>query len=190
VTAAGARRAAVGAILAAATVLAACHGDIRFAELTTCAADGDCLLASLHCASSRCVQCTSDAHCGPGAPRCDTTLNRCVGCLTTADCVGGDICKSGLCAPPCSGGCPANASKCDDGACVQCDDGLGCAGSPAGPYCVSHACATCRTDADCGAGTPRCDGVAHRCVQCELATDCPAATPLCDIARGTCVGVP
>ena len=184
-----ARRAAV-ALLAAATALVACHGDIRFAELTTCTADGDCLLPSLHCNAGQCVQCTSDAHCGPGAPRCDTMMHRCVACILTTDCVGGYLCKTGLCAPPCAGGCPANASRCDDGACVQCDDGLGCANSPSGPYCVGHSCVTCRNDADCGGATPRCDAVAHRCVQCALNTDCPAAAPLCDLARGTCTTVP
>jgi hypothetical protein len=179
---------AAAAMLAVAVALAACHVDIRFSDLTPCAADGDCLLPSLHCSSGQCVQCVNDAHCGPGAPRCDTMIHRCVACIATTDCVGGDVCKTGLCAHPCTtaAGCPVNASRCDDGACVQCDDGLGCAGSPAGPYCVTHSCASCRTDADCSGATPRCDAVAHRCVQCAVAGDCPATAPLCDIARGTC----
>jgi Cys-rich repeat protein len=186
----GHARRLAAAILVGAAALASCHGDIRFGDLATCTADADCLLPSLHCNAGRCVQCAKDTHCGPGAPRCDTTQFRCVACVMSSDCAGGYVCKTGLCAPPCTGGCPMS-SRCDDGACVQCDDGLGCASSPAGPYCVGHACASCRDDSDCGGATPRCDGVARRCVQCEAHTDCTAAaTPLCDIARGTCVALP
>ncbi|MDB4983097.1 MAG: hypothetical protein JWM82_3849 [Myxococcales bacterium] len=184
-------RRALRAGLVAALAIVGCHGNIRFDDLTVCAQDPDCILPSLHCDSGTCVACTSDAHCTTAAlPRCDLALHRCVECGLTSDCAGGGICKTGHCASPCSAGCPASAPRCDDGACVQCDDGKGCSASSVGPFCVSHMCAVCGADKDCGGATPRCDAVAHRCVQCQLNNDCTSKAPLCDLATGNCVPPP
>ena len=189
----GGRRA--GLLVACSVVaLVACHANIRFDDLTICTQDVDCILPALHCDSGTCVACTSDAHCtAPGFTRCDPARNRCVECNLTSDCTGGAVCKSNHCATSCtaSSGCPTAAPRCDDGACVQCDDnGAACSGSTVGPFCVAHTCSACAADQDCGATFPRCDAVVHRCVQCQLNSDCPATKPLCDIAAGTCVAVP
>lgn len=176
------------AALVAAAALVACHADLRFDDLGKCAADVDCGLSSLHCTGGQCVACTSDAHCtAPGRPRCDLALHRCIECGVTGDCTGGAVCKTGHCAPPCSAGCPAATPICDDGVCVQCDEGKGCA---AGTLCLAHACVTCGDDSDCGGATPRCEPVVHQCVQCQGNADCPSDTPLCDLALGRCAALP
>lgn len=168
-----------------------CHRDFVFDELSSCGIDSDCVLTNLHCNGGRCVACTSDAHCtAPGYPRCDMALHRCVECGVSADCGGANVCHTGHCVAPCTGGCPASAPICDDGACSQCDDGRGCAGSTAGAICIDHVCGDCRDDTACGGTTPRCDPVSHECVQCQANVDCPAARPLCDVAVGMCVALP
>jgi hypothetical protein len=174
----------------AALLVIACHGDIRFNELTGCGEDRDCLLPSLHCDSNHCVACTSDAHCASPTPRCDMALHRCVECGVTADCTGGAVCFTGHCEVPCSATCPAATPICDEEACVQCDEGKGCETSPMGPYCVRHVCSRCMTDANCSGATPRCDPVTHQCVACQQNVDCPPATPLCDPTAGRCLPLP
>ena len=131
-------------LAAAALVALSCREQIRFDDLAAapCQTDPDCLLPSMHCNSGTCVACTTDAHCtAPGFPRCDLALHRCVECGVTADCGTGRVCHTGHCATPCTAGvttCPTSAPICDDMMCAQCDDGKGCAGSPAGPVCVGH----------------------------------------------------
>jgi hypothetical protein len=170
--------------------IVSCHGDIRFDELATCTLDADCALPSLHCNAGQCVACVTDAHCtAPGYPRCDLALHRCVACGVSADCSNAGVCRGGRCLIPCSAGCPASAPKCDDSVCGQCDDGVGCAGSPSGLVCVAHMCAACKDDTTCGGATPRCDPVTNGCVQCRLNTDCPSLRPLCDVTVGTCVAL-
>jgi hypothetical protein len=184
-------RAALVVAAALALAAAACREEIRFDELSACAQDADCLLASMHCNAGKCVACLGDAHCtAPGFPRCDTMLHRCVQCVADQDCGGGGLCRSRRCTTPCTAGCPASAMKCDDLICVQCDDGVGCAGSAAGPVCLEHFCGTCRDDTGCSGATPRCDPVTHACVQCQANADCGATRPLCDIGVGTCVALP
>lgn len=183
-----------GAVVAA-VALVACHGSIRFDDSLVCAADGDCLLSTLHCdnTTGACVACTSDAHCTtPGLSRCDTAKNRCVECGLASDCPTGTVCHVGRCAPSCSSTvpCPPAAPVCDDQWCSQCDDGKGCQTSTVGPFCVAHSCSACATDANCTAPTPRCDTFGHGCVQCLANADCPAATPLCNLAAGHCAAVP
>jgi hypothetical protein len=172
--------------------LASCHRELRFDDLSTCAQDEDCGLPSLHCNAGRCVECVLDAHCPKAtAPRCDPLPGRCVECGLTSDCTGGRVCKSGRCWQPCSAGCPASASRCDDGACVQCDDGLGCGAANGTPICVGHACGACASDADCGGATPACDPVSRACVQCQRNANCvAAAAPICDVGAGRCVALP
>jgi hypothetical protein len=183
-------------LAAAALVALSCREQIRFDDLAAapCQTDPDCLLPSMHCNSGTCVACTTDAHCtAPGFPRCDLALHRCVECGVTADCGTGRVCHTGHCATPCTAGvttCPTSAPICDDMMCAQCDDGKGCAGSPAGPVCVGHFCGTCANDTACGGATPRCDPVTHDCVECQGNTDCPAARPLCDVGVGGCVALP
>ena len=192
------RRAVVLLSFGAALGLAApsCREELRFDELSACAQDSDCLLASMHCSTiGQCVQCLTDANCtAPGFPRCDMVLNRCFQCGTDQDCGAGGLCRSRRCVIACTVGsttaCPASAPKCDDGFCTQCDDGVGCGGSAAGPFCLDHFCGTCRGDTDCSGTTPRCDPVTHACVQCQSNADCSSARPLCDVGAGRCAAVP
>jgi hypothetical protein len=196
VSAARARSIAAGALFAfAAVALGSCHEDLVFDELSTCATDPDCLLPSLHCnpTDGQCVACVNDTHCtAPGFPRCDTAIHRCVECGLTSDCALGAVCRSGRCAIPCTTStvCPAAANRCDDGYCVQCDDGVGCAGSPAGPICAGHTCVECKDDTTCGGAKPRCDPVTQDCVECQKNADCPAARPLCNVSIGACAAIP
>jgi Cys-rich repeat protein len=180
-----------GPLLLALLALGACHRDLVFNDLeSTCLADADCVLPSLHCNAGQCVACASDAHCtAPGFPRCDGS-HRCVQCTVSADCGSGATCRSGRCVTLCTTGCPASAPRCDDSICTQCDDGIGCGSSPAGPICLDHQCVGCKDDTACGGATPRCDPVTHVCVQCQGHADCPAAKPLCNIPVGTCVPIP
>jgi hypothetical protein len=191
------RPAALGLFLLVAAALAAasCREEIRFDDLAAapCATDPDCLLPSMHCYNGGCVACTTDAHCtAPGFPRCDLALHRCVECGVAADCGAGRVCRTGRCATSCTTAatCPLSAPICDDLACGQCDDGRGCAGSPAGPICFEHVCGACANDAGCGGAAPRCDPVTHDCVECQRNADCPAARPLCDVSVGSCAPLP
>lgn len=193
----GSRRAALLFVLSLAGsivgIVVGCHGDLRFNELSGCIQDRDCLLASLHCSSGRCVACTSDAHCASPTPRCDVAIHRCVECGVMNDCPDGTVCRTGHCEVSCASSptaCPAATPMCDDGACVQCDEGVGCANAVLGPLCIDHVCSACTKDADCGSSTPRCDPVAHQCVVCQDNADCPAATPLCDPVPGRCLALP
>jgi Cys-rich repeat protein len=185
--------AALAALAALALAAASCHGDIRFDELSTCSTDPDCILSSMHCNSGTCVACTMDAHCtAPGYPRCDLALHRCVECGVATDCGSGGVCRAGRCATSCttSATCPLSANICDDSICAQCDDGKGCAGSPAGPICFDHFCGACKDDTTCSGATPRCDPVTRDCVQCRTNADCPSGRPLCDVAVGSCAALP
>jgi hypothetical protein len=179
--------------LAGGLAVVSCHGEIRFDELATCAQDLDCILPSLHCNAGQCVACVIDAHCtAPGFSRCDSALHRCVECGVASDCPNGGVCRAGHCATPCAAAaaCPASAPICDDAACGQCDDGVGCTGSPAGPICFAHLCGECKDDTACSAPMPRCDPVTHDCVQCRQNADCASPRPLCDVTIGTCVALP
>jgi hypothetical protein len=187
----GSRRAlTVRTVGLAALIFVACHGEIRFDDLMTCAQDGDCKVASLHCNAGQCVVCASDAHCTtPGLPRCDTNVHRCIACGLPSDCAAGQVCHSGRCVPGCTSAsaCPASAPRCDDGFCAQCDDGTGCASSSAAKICLGWYCVQCKVDADCSGATPRCNAGNHTCAQCQVNSDCPTATPLCDPVAGSCV---
>ncbi len=169
-------------------LVAGCHGQLRFDD-ATCAADGDCGIASLHCMAGACVACTSDAHCTtPGLPRCDLALHRCIECGVSNDCAANQTCRTGHCFTPCvtATTCTAATPRCDDGFCVQCDDGVGCT-TASTPHCLSHRCVGCLADTDCAGTTPHCDVVTRACVQCQANTDCPNAQPLCDPTTGRCL---
>lgn len=178
-------------VAAATLVVWSCHQEIVFDDLATCASDRECVLPSLHCSDSRCVACLDDAHCtNPLRPRCDLALLHCVECGVAADCPVDAACRRGHCAVACGTGCPSSAPKCEDGLCVECDDGAGCVGSPAGAVCVDNVCAGCATAADCRGAARVCDPVRHQCVECQQHTDCPIARPLCDPDSAVCVATP
>ncbi|HVR64349.1 MAG TPA: hypothetical protein VMU50_20755 [Polyangia bacterium] len=185
------RRWRLGGLVAALASVAACHGQLRFDD-ASCATDADCGIASLHCLAGACVACAADLHCTtPGLPRCDLALHRCVECGVSSDCPGNQTCRASHCATTCASVavCPATAPRCDDGFCVQCDDGVGCPASAAS-RCLGHRCVGCTADTDCGGVTPRCDVVTRACVQCQGNTDCSSATPLCDPTAGRCLPAP
>lgn len=178
-------------VVCAALTLWSCHQEIVFDDRGTCVADPDCLLSSLHCSDGRCVACLSDAHCAnPSRPRCDLALLRCVECGLSADCPLGGACRKGHCALACGAGCPPSSPTCEDGACVQCDDGAGCAGAVGGGVCIDNLCSGCARDADCAKPTGRCDPVRHQCVECQQHLDCPSSRPLCDPDSVACVALP
>jgi Cys-rich repeat protein len=178
-------------LLVATILLATCHGQLRFDD-AACVQEGDCPLPTLHCMGGSCVGCVSDQHCTtPGFPRCDSALHRCVPCGVNSDCASGQACRTGHCLTTCTTAtsCPASAPRCDDGFCVQCDDGKGCL-STAASHCVDHQCINCVADGDCSGNTPRCDAVTRACVQCQANADCLTGTPLCDPATSRCVSAP
>ncbi|MBX5484371.1 MAG: hypothetical protein IRZ16_21320 [Myxococcaceae bacterium] len=39
----------------------------------------------------------SDAQCSGAAPICDVARGQCVGCLSSADCAGGEVCRNVEC---------------------------------------------------------------------------------------------
>lgn len=143
-----------------------------------------CRRHGLACTSApphECVECESNADCGPPRPSCDVVLRRCVGCQTQADCVAaGYGCErfSRECVPTCPTEVPdcSPGLQCDQrqGLCLQCSDESACLGSPNGPYCAPGGirCVECHTNANCPQERQYCDPVLFRCVGCRDSHDC------------------
>jgi hypothetical protein len=133
-----------------------------------CAGDADCAglndpaHAACAAASGACVQCTgtNSTKCAGATAVCNTTLNKCVQCLTNAACTG----STPICATT-TNTCRACAADADcasfagqtacapTGACVQCKDNSTCAGTT--PVCATatNTCRACASDDEC-AGDP------------------------------------
>ncbi|MHB8417787.1 MAG: hypothetical protein ACYDCL_06910 [Myxococcales bacterium] len=95
-----------------------CNLGTRACQPTCTAADAAQICQpAQRCVNSICVDCTSDADCGPGI-QCNVAEGRCEGagtCFTTGDCPAGEVCNlatnsCGATPPPClsNDDCPAN----------------------------------------------------------------------------------
>ena len=206
------KRKAGGVLVLAVAVLGlACDGEIRLRSTTGDAnadsgalpirADG-CVdfrscLPGLHCdsASTNCVECTGDEHCGAGRPRCDAALQRCVECGTELDCPTGMTCErtTRRCVTACAAGgtCQSASPLCDPlrNICVSCVGDADCLGSTEGGACDVQLgrCAQCTDDSRCNGTSAHCDPVTLTCVECTNSNDCQGqcnpATHHCADAR-------
>lgn len=109
---------------------------------------GDCPTDKPVCdeSSDTCVECLVEQDCaGPTTTMCEATSNTCVECLMTAHCE------------------TAGAARCEDGACVECENNGDC----------THI-----------AGKGVCDG--GTCVQCTVEDETPCAGKSCNPATNAC----
>lgn len=179
--------------------------DIPSGRCVGCNTTPDTCPAEQHCdgMSRTCVAgCRSDEGCTAPNARCMLSAHRCVGCLTSADCMLGSLCQMNLCTSGCDSthGCPTGQGCCT-GRCINTATDLGnCGGCgdictvPNGtPQCVGGVCgpATCREPFG------NCDGNGANGCEANLETDpencggcgrrCPVrpnATPIC--VEGEC----
>ena len=115
-----------------------------------CTKYGDCVPNGVKCdedaAGVPTISCKNTADCGACGPNfrvCDTTTNKCVGCLpdNTTNCQSTDTCKGNTCAPK----CPKECNQDDD--CGEC----GAPGKEA-HACNKHVCAQCSPTKPCANG--------------------------------------
>lgn len=170
------------------TVSADCN-DGNVCTTDTCTASNLCSYANNTLACNDGVFCTATDTCSGGAcvgsgntcpgQLCNETLDRCVNCLTNANCNDGNPCTDNVCNA--IGNCtfPNNALSCNDNLfCTATDvcSGGACVGS--GNRCPGQAC----------------DEAGDRCVQCLTAADCNdnnvCTTDSCNTVTGTCVHTP
>jgi hypothetical protein len=132
-----------------------------------------------------CVECTSDAACPVGRPRC--VRGSCQACATNADCpASAPVCYPAdhQCHAACAvGSCPT-VTRCDTvtGACVGCIQDFECGGMSGRPVCdpVTKQCVACASNTNCGAAAPYCWLAQGICAQCLQNSDCPTSAPICD----------
>ena len=158
-----------------------------------CCDSGDCTtenlpLCDVSVASHRCVQCEDDPDCtASGSTQNPFCVDKtCVGCRTSADCIGGVPCTDGQCQiTGCSSTVQCNSAsqwdKCDIslGQCVQCTTSADCT-NPTTPVCGKKGtanydeCVGCKNNDDCvGIPTgPFCDTVSGMCKGCLGDGDC------------------
>lgn len=173
-------------------VFSACEkGQCR--ECTTvpdsCPADQYCEPTTLSCAPG----CKNDQAC-PGQ-RCKTELHRCVDCLGEGDCTAPKTCTpSGVCASPCSGGCP-NGTTCCGTVCVDLKtDRLNCkscgaACTGASPLCCNGTCAdTAIDELNCGKCGTTCSTVdaVPTCTAGSCTFQCTAGFTHCKPGNSGC----
>jgi uncharacterized repeat protein (TIGR01451 family)/MYXO-CTERM domain-containing protein len=139
-------------------------------------------------------QCTTNAHCSPPTPFCDTAPNPnvCVACLTNADCSGTTpVCSATTktCGPctsdaNCGGATPACQPS---GACGQCSatNSSQCTGATSICEVAAGVCVECVSSADCGSNAPVCNTTTNTCEGCASDNDCGGATPACQ-SSGAC----
>ena len=102
--------------------------------------------------------CSGDGECARPTPYCDTQASRCVACVSSSECLAGQVCgyETGTCQKKCTGSADCvgiNRQICSaTGACVQCaDDGICMIDTPTTPHCnrQNGLCVQCLTSADC-----------------------------------------
>jgi len=154
---------------------------------------GGACIVSL-CVEGACVECTLDAHCGAGKPRCDVTSHTCVECVggPTDNCPAGQYCSA---EHHCLQGCKNNAA-CSSGVCNAIRECEPCEND--GECSQARVCGTgicrpaCTTAQDCGdAGLDCCNG---HCVNTAIDVGhCGSCTIACNGSQfcGTngCAGV-
>lgn len=141
-----------------------------------CGSDADCALPGWHCATDgACYECLSDGQCTFPQVCDEAGGNRCVDCLTNADCKtpGKPVCgKSKACIPPCTNECTTNQKICnpddvtdpigyltcgdwDDDPCQEYGNATGCG---TGASCVTQAGGQgkCVCQNECTSGQKRC----------------------------------
>lgn len=121
------------------------------------------------CGSAGCGQCSTAAACGPtcapcggSTPFCDTTLSKCVGCQTNANCSA----PTSVCSPTtktCTAGCSSNTDC--SGVTPICNTGVG-------------VCVGCLTNQDCK------DQKAPTCNQATFACECAGGPAKCTDTDG------
>lgn len=136
--------------------------------------------------------CTADSACVAPYPRCNIGTGQCVECLSNADCGPGGACDSTFAcfASGCVNDtdCTAPTPRCEtgNGVCVACFTNADCGPSEVcNPNFTCSTVSGCTADASCAAPTPRCEIGSGLCVECLDSLDCPGTT--CDLATNTCV---
>ena len=135
-----------------------------------------------------CVECTSDAMCPAGQPRC--VLGSCEVCASNGDCpASAPACypSDHRCHAACTvDTCPKNL-VCDtmSGACVGCKAGTDCAGTPQ-PFCspATGECVACLANTDCGTAAPFC--IVRTGQMCHSACRARTAAPQLRFAGAIC----
>jgi Cys-rich repeat protein len=147
-----------------------------------CLADAHCA-AGQSCIDTECVTVCGTAQCATnptGNDKCDLPNNRCVDCMTDADCaveMGNPYCDTTL-----------NTAGLARYACEECVTNAHC---PAGQVCFDNNCeAGCATDADCsadgGGNNPHCNPTTMVCSECGADAHCSGNQPYCS-TEGECV---
>ena len=166
-----------------------------------CAADAECAAlgdpARFACAAGgACVECTATnaLKCAGATPVCDTKLNLCVECASSANCSGAtpicgsnDKCRACGSEADCAGLNDPRRFACGgSGACVECTAANAGACTGTTPVCdaARSVCVQCTSSSHCGGSTPICGGN-NRCQGCAADGDCAG---LGDAARGACAG--
>src|SRR5215471_2431358 len=159
------------------------------------------------------IPCGDAGTCNPNnqnARMCDIANQRCVECLTAADCVGdpqGTVCNTmqGRCRACIVGStaagetCPAGQACTGNGNCVPtCATDADCAVNAAGDAggngniacntaATPRVCVECTTNAHCATqmGQPVCNVANNNCVECLTNADCAAVAgqPICDMTN-------
>jgi hypothetical protein len=107
---------------------------------------------------------------------CDIANQRCVECLSNADCVGdpqGPVCNM------------------MQGRCRECVVDNDCSQSPVAQRCMGNNCqVVCSVNGDCAMdmGNPFCNTTTRTCVECGSDADCAAnaGNPHCNVAMNSC----
>jgi hypothetical protein len=104
------------------------------------------------------TSCSGDADCTGGAPFCDVSEQKCVECLSAAQCPDDHPCvaETHTCEPPCTSNndCAGiDRPVCSPtGVCVQCEADPDCESMPLTPHCNirNGLCVACVVQLDCG----------------------------------------